>query len=113
MPLLDMSLEEMRSYKPARDEPEDFDDFWQGTLAEAREFDLNASFEPVDSGFSTLDVYDVTFSGFNGDRIKGWYMLPRGAGGPCPAWSNTSVMAADEASRRIGWLSHPLVSPTW
>ena len=41
-------------------------------------------FEPADFGFTTVAVYDVTFSGFNGDRIKGWYMVPRNATEPIP-----------------------------
>lgn len=85
MPLFDMPLEEMRAYKPARDEPDDFDAFWDQTLAEARSHELNAVFERADFGLATLDVYDATFSGFNGERIKGWYMRPRGADGPLPA----------------------------
>ena len=84
MPMLDMSLEEMREYRPAREEPEEFDSFWAETLEEARSHDLNAVFEPIASGFTTVDVFDVTFSGFNGDRIKGWYMLPHAAEGPLP-----------------------------
>ncbi|MCY4070477.1 MAG: alpha/beta fold hydrolase [Chloroflexi bacterium] len=84
MPLLDMSLEEMRVYRPAREEPADFDAFWAGSLEEARAHDLEAVFEAVDAGLETLDVFDVTFSGFKGDRIKGWYMLPRGARGRLP-----------------------------
>ncbi len=85
MPLFDMPLEELREYKPARAEPSDFDQFWADTLAEARAHDLDAVFEPTDFGLATLDVYDVTFSGFNGDRIKGWYMRPRASEGPLPA----------------------------
>ena len=84
MPLLDMTLDQMCEYRPPREEPADFDAFWAGTLAEARAHELEARFEKIDSGFATLDVYDVTFSGFNGDRIKGWYMLPKGAVGPLP-----------------------------
>lgn len=85
MPLFDMPVEELRLYKPPRDEPSDFDAFWAATLAEARAHDLNAVFERAAFGLDTLDVYDVTFSGFNGDRIKGWYMRPRGNDGPLPA----------------------------
>ena len=84
MPMLDMSLEEMREYRPPREEPEEFDSFWVETLEQARSHDLNATFQPIASGFSTVDVFDVTFSGFNGDRIKGWYMLPHAADGPLP-----------------------------
>ena len=84
MPLLDMTLEEMRGYRPQREEPADFDAFWQETLESARAHDLDATFEPVDAGIRTLDVYDVTFSGFNGDRIKGWYLCPRDIEGQVP-----------------------------
>lgn len=84
MPLLDMTLEEMRGYRPEREEPADFDAFWAETLEQAREYDLAPSFELVDAGLRTLDVFDVTFSGFNGDRIKGWYMCPRNVDGAVP-----------------------------
>jgi cephalosporin-C deacetylase len=84
MPLFDMPLEELRAYKPPRAEPEDFDAFWATTLAEAREQELDAVFELADFCLRTVDVYDVTFSGFNGDRIKGWYIRPRGASAPLP-----------------------------
>ena len=84
MPLLDMTLEEMRVYRPERDEPADFDAFWAETLEETRQHDLNATFASIDAGIRTLDVYDVTFSGFNGERVKGWYMCPRAAAGPLP-----------------------------
>ncbi len=85
MPLFDMPLEEMRIYKPLRDEPDDFDAFWSDTLSEARTHDLHATFEPADYGLATIDVYDVSFSGFGGDRIRGWYMTPRDDAGPLPA----------------------------
>ncbi|MDE2749929.1 MAG: acetylxylan esterase [Chloroflexota bacterium] len=84
MPLFDMPLEELRAYKPPRAEPEDFDNFWDATLQEARAQELDAVFERADMGLRTVDVYDVSFSGFNGDRIKGWYMRPRGSSDPLP-----------------------------
>lgn len=77
MPQFDMPLEELRVYKPPRAEPADFDTFWTSTLGEARKQELDAVFEPADFGLQTVDVYDATFSGFNGDRVKGWYMRPR------------------------------------
>lgn len=84
MPLFDMPLEEMRVYRPLREEPADFDAFWTASLAEARAHDLNAVFEPADFALSTVDVYDVTFSGFNGALVKAWYLRPRGAEAPLP-----------------------------
>ena len=73
----DLPLEELQSYCPPREEPADFDAFWQGTLAEARDFPLNAVFEPVDYGLQTAEAFDVTFNGYGGQPIKGWLLLPR------------------------------------
>ncbi len=85
MPLFDMPLEELRAYRPPRGEPADFDDFWAATLTEARSHELDAIFAPVDIGLEAFAVYDVTFSGFNGDRIKAWFISPREADGSLPA----------------------------
>lgn len=84
MPFFDLPLEQLQSYRPARQEPADFDAFWQGTLAEARQHPLNARFEPVDAGLSTLEVFDVTFAGYAGQPIKGWLLLPRERAGRLP-----------------------------
>ncbi len=84
MPLFDMPLEELREYRPPREEPDDFDAFWSVTLSEARSHDLDAVFEPVDFGLEAFSVYDVTFSGFGGDRIKAWFIQPRAAAEALP-----------------------------
>jgi cephalosporin-C deacetylase len=84
MPYFDLSLEELRAYKPERAEPKDFDVFWQTTLAEARRFPLNPQFEAVDHGLTTVETYDVTFAGYGGQPIKGWFILPAGQKGPLP-----------------------------
>lgn len=84
MPFFDLPLEELLTYKPARSEPADFDAFWQETLAEARQYDLNATFTPYDTGLALVDVYDVTYSGYGGQPIKGWYIRPAGTSEPLP-----------------------------
>ena len=84
MPLFDMSLEDLQRYWPERTEPADFDSFWQQTLSEARQHSLDARFEPVDYGLTLVDVFDVTFSGFGGQRVKGWFLLPKQRSGPLP-----------------------------
>jgi cephalosporin-C deacetylase len=82
--LFDMPLEKLRTYHPPRQEPPDFDDFWRQTLQETWAFDLSATFEPVDYGLKTVDTFDVTFSGYGGQPIKGWLLLPRERTGPLP-----------------------------
>lgn len=80
----DLPLEELVQYRPSRNEPADFDRFWQETLAEARQHPLNARFQTVDYGLRTLDTFDVTFSGYGGQPIKGWLLLPRVRDGKLP-----------------------------
>src|SRR4029453_12856886 len=76
MPLFDLPLEQLRNYTSSAVPPADFDAFWDRTIAEARALPLNAVFEPVDNYLSVINTYDVTYSGFGGDRIKGWLHIP-------------------------------------
>lgn len=76
MPLFDLPPEKLRSYAAVLDEPLDFDVFWDATIAEAREFPLDASFTPVENLLPVIDSFDVSFTGFGGALIKGWLHLP-------------------------------------
>src|SRR5215208_295130 len=76
MSYFDLSLNELKTYCPDRDEPADFDSFWKSTLDEARTYPLNATFERVDYGLVAQETFDVTFSGFGGQPVKGWLILP-------------------------------------
>lgn len=73
----DLALDQLKVYRPSRQEPGDFDAFWQATLAETRRMPLEAHFDPVDFGLETLETYDVTFAGYGGQSVKGWLLLPR------------------------------------
>ncbi|MER6470705.1 acetylxylan esterase [Streptomyces collinus] len=84
MALFDLPIDELRAYRSQSGAPEDFDAFWGKTLQEAREHELHVVFEPVESGLSTVRVYDVTFAGFGGHPVRGWLRLPAGAGEPLP-----------------------------
>ncbi len=84
MAFIDMPLEELEAYRPARVEPADFATFWQETLAEARRHPLGATYVPANAGLKTLDVYDVSFAGYAGQPIRGWFLVPAGAQAPLP-----------------------------
>ncbi|MFF1920605.1 acetylxylan esterase [Streptomyces sp. NPDC058221] len=84
MSLFDLPLHELRLYRSESTEPGDFDAFWDKTLQEAREREVGARFELVETGLSTVQVYDVTFAGFDGHPVKGWLRLPAGATEPLP-----------------------------
>lgn len=81
----DMTLDELRAYRPQVLEPDDFDSFWATTLAESRAKATAVEARPVDTPLTSFDIFDVTFSGYAGDPVKAWLTLPKGAGAPLPA----------------------------
>lgn len=85
MAYVDMPLDELRAWKPDVREPADFDEFWTRTLAEHRAIAVEPTIAPADSPITTVDIFDVTFGGFNGDPIKGWLWIPKDLTGPAPA----------------------------
>ncbi|HEY3992647.1 MAG TPA: acetylxylan esterase [Ktedonobacteraceae bacterium] len=84
MAFFDLSLDELQQYAPQRREPEDFDAFWQETLAATRQYPLDARFVPVDYHLRTVECFDVTFNGYAGQPIKGWLLLPAQRSEPLP-----------------------------
>ena len=57
MSIFDLSHEELKVYRPERNEPADFDAFWAATLADSRKFALDARFEKVDVALALQDVF--------------------------------------------------------
>ncbi|OKI46021.1 acetylxylan esterase [Micromonospora sp. CB01531] len=84
MPRFDLPLDELRAYRPEIREPADFDDFWTRTLAEARAAGDKPSFTPVESPLTACHVFDVQFSGYAGDPVAGWLLVPADAEAPLP-----------------------------
>ncbi len=78
MPLFDLPLEKLREYESPVAPPSDLKDFWDRTVAEARDFPLAATFEPVENYLTLIDTFDVTFAGYGGAPVKGWLHLPAG-----------------------------------
>ncbi|MDR1712195.1 MAG: acetylxylan esterase [Propionibacteriaceae bacterium] len=85
MPRFDFAPDELRAYRPEVAEPADFDAFWAATLAEHTVPDAEPVLTPVDAGLRLVDVWDVSFAGYDGHPIKAWLLLPSGATGPLPA----------------------------
>jgi cephalosporin-C deacetylase len=81
---IDLPLDQLREHRPTVAEPSDFDAFWRDTLAESRAVAAPPVLEPYDAGLSEFAVFDVTFSGYAGDPVKGWFIVPRSATGPLP-----------------------------
>ncbi len=82
--LFDMPLDQLEKYTPHRDEPDDFDDFWEKTLQETRAIALEPKLKSVDYGLRLIDTYDVSYRGFGGNQINGWLLVPKNHPAPMP-----------------------------
>jgi cephalosporin-C deacetylase len=85
MPHYDLPLSELEVFRPEVREPADFDEFWAATIAESRAIGGEVTMEPIPAPLPHIDIFDVTFPGFNGEPIKGWLAKPAGVDGPLPA----------------------------
>ena len=82
--LTDLPEAGLWEYRSSAPEPPDFDEFWEGTLEDARQHPVSARLEPVQTGLTTLEHFDLTFAGFNGEDVRGWLVRPAGVKGPLP-----------------------------
>lgn len=78
MPSIDMPLEQLREYRPPLTRQDDHAEFWATTLAETRAHDLAPVFDLVEYPIRDVLVHKLSYAGFGGHRIHGWYLLPRG-----------------------------------
>lgn len=85
MPFFDLSPEQLVKYDPAEQAPADFDAFWSDTLAASNKHAINATFTPIkDAIYDLVDAFDVTFAGYAGQPVKGWFIAPKHASKPLP-----------------------------
>jgi len=84
MAAFDLTLPELERYRPYVDEPSDFDAFWQNTLTESRDRYAAPEFAEYESELVAVRVFDVTFHGYQGQPVKGWFLVPAAAPAPLP-----------------------------
>ncbi len=80
----DLPLDQLKTYNPPLEEPGDFNTFWSTTIAEARRHPLGATFTRTESYLKTVEAFDVTFHGYGGQPIKGWFLVPAVRKGKLP-----------------------------
>ncbi|HXR43385.1 MAG TPA: acetylxylan esterase, partial [Pseudolysinimonas sp.] len=80
----DLPVDELHRYRSAQTEPDDFDAFWATTLDESRRRGGAPSIERVDAGLRTIEVFDVSFPGFDGEPVRAWLRRPAGSTEPLP-----------------------------
>src|SRR5690606_5280888 len=84
MPYPDLIQPELGTYRSSVETPADFAAFWEATLAAARAAGGPVKIEPVATTLKAVEVFDVTFPGFDGQPVKGWLSLPRDRSGRLP-----------------------------
>jgi len=73
------------AYRSDHKELDDFDAFWQATLAENADFPLDVHSTPVEANLRTVEVFDLTFAGFGGHPVRApGCGCPRHRTGPLP-----------------------------
>ncbi|MFG1677501.1 acetylxylan esterase [Micromonospora sp. NPDC049282] len=81
----DLALDRLRCYTPTVVEPADFDQFWRATLAVAAGTPALVDVRPEPTDLRLVDVWDVTFAGYDGEPVRAWYTRPAGRSTPLPA----------------------------
>ena len=84
MALFDLSLDELKTYRPPLTRQPDLAQFWQETMAEAAHQPLAPTLEAVDYPVPELQAFAATYRGWQGAPVAAWYLRPPG-NGPFPA----------------------------
>jgi cephalosporin-C deacetylase len=64
--------------------PNDFDTFWQETLALAATTPLNVRGNVLDQPIDAITVHDLQYDGLDGTPINAWFITPRAASPAAP-----------------------------
>lgn len=85
MPIVDMPLERLKTYGGINPRPQDFDEFWNRSLAELNAVDPQAEYVPYPFPSRIADLFDVWFTSTKGARIHGRVAVPKQATDKMPA----------------------------
>jgi cephalosporin-C deacetylase len=86
MPLIDKPLDQLLTYQGINPRPEDFDAYWDSSLAEMEAIDPQVELRPSDfQAAPYAECFDLFFTGTGGSRIHAKYLRPKKAASPHPA----------------------------
>ena len=76
MPIVDMPLEQLKTYRGINPRPADFDQYWDRAIKEMRAIDPKVQL--VKSSFQApgAECYDLYFTGVRGARIYAQFLKP-------------------------------------
>lgn len=76
----DLSLEELKVYKPALTREPDFEEFWDMTKKELAKTPVKYELQPYDYPSRGVKVFRLSYPGFMDANIDGWFAIPDGPG---------------------------------
>jgi cephalosporin-C deacetylase len=76
MDYINHAAKHLYEYYPPLTKEEDFDTFWARTIAQAKGVPLNPTRKPHAFPSPYIQVYDITYHGFDQTPIHGWYLVP-------------------------------------
>jgi cephalosporin-C deacetylase len=79
MPVFEMPLEQLRSYRGINPKPDDFDSYWERALAELSGIADQVELIPASFECAAARCFDLYFTGVGGARIHAKYLRPRTA----------------------------------
>lgn len=86
MPLtFDLPLEALYTYQGRTPRPDDFDQFWDNSLAEMRAVDSRVELVPAEFQTPFADCFDLYFTGVGGARVHAKLLRPKEISAPAPA----------------------------
>ena len=77
MPMIDMSVEELRKYNGVNAKPVDFEEYWDKAIAEMKKVDPQVIMTKSEFQTPTVECYDMYFTGVNGARVYVKHRLTR------------------------------------
>lgn len=104
MPLIDLSLPELRRYAGRNPCPADFDDYWKRALHELDATKPKPELKPASFSAPGAECFDLWFTGVGGARLYAKYLRPRGQG-PHPAVLQFHGYSGNSADwfDKLGW----------
>jgi cephalosporin-C deacetylase len=85
MPVFEMPLDQLRTYRGRNPRPDDFDEYWERGLEEMRALDPQVELRPHELTTDFAECFELYFTGVGGARVHAKYLRPKGADKPCPA----------------------------
>ena len=85
MPLVDMPLTQLKEFSGRNPKPENFEKFWDDSLAEMNALDANVELTPHELDCPSAECFDLRFNGAGRARVYAKYLRPTNVEKPHPA----------------------------